>query len=54
MHFNLNYYIYVHVLKFFLLFIFIGMADFQVLPPGVNSLDYKGIPVDQTTFQMTG
>ena len=45
---------YCCLMKYILLFIFIGMADFQVLPPGVNSLDYKGIPVDQTTFQMTG
>ena len=31
-----------------------GMADFQLLPPGVNKLDYKGLPVDHTLYQVSG
>lgn len=31
-----------------------GMADFQVLPPGLSSVHHNGEPVDPDLFQNTG
>ena len=31
-----------------------GMADFQVLPPGLSNVSYKGTPLDPNSMQLTG
>lgn len=31
-----------------------GMADYQVLPPGLNSMKYKGVSIDPKDFQLSG
>ncbi len=32
----------------------IGLADFQVLPPGLNVIDHKGLQVEPNDFQLRG
>ena len=39
---------------FFCVVIIIGMADYQVLPPGLNSMNYHGVPIDPKDFQLSG
>ena len=34
--------------------LFLGMADYQVLPPGLNAEDYGGLSVNPNDFQMKG
>ena len=32
----------------------LGMAEFQVLPPGLNQVSYKADTIDPNIFQITG
>ena len=32
----------------------VGMADFQLLPPGLNSIDHTDEPVDHNIYQLSG
>ena len=33
---------------------YVGMADYQVLPPGLNAMEYSGLSVNPNDFQLRG